>query len=1093
MKRLTELVNPFIGTAGLGHTLVGPQRPHGMVKLGPDTISLPCGGYDYNDGVILGFSHTHLEGVGGRGGRGNIMLTASTGKLLVEESEFASTFLHEDETARVGYYQVRLQDYDVNVELTATEHCGYHRYTFPKTDCGHLLLDVGHTLGYKMNNCNDGELWVESDRSFSGYGCYPLNEHADNVIIIYFYGETSIPFSCCRLWNRREVLTTATHTQGSKIGLAMDYSFEEPTAVEVKLAISCISVAKAKGHLVRELEGQSFTDCEKASCEAWERVLGRIMVEGKDEDSQVQFYSALYRSLNQPTDYREQDEYFDGVGGRNVYHSEGHGFYCDDWAIWDTFRTTHPLQNIIEPERAEDQALSLLRMYEHGGWLPMCTAPALGYNQTMIGHNASSVLLDVVATGGAELLDKEAIYEAMKKQATCVHEDAGLRMLGANAEYAEKGYLPHDAIPGNEFSVSETLEYIYGDWCTAQMAKHLGKEDDYAYFAARALNYKNIFDCTTGFMTPRLRSGEFCKDFRPTDAFKNGFCETTSWEYSFFVPHDIQGIINLIGGEKEFIERLDAFFAKNYYNNQNETGIQIPFLYNYAGAPYKTQETVLRYVRDFHFNAPEGLYGEDDAGAMSAWYVFAAAGLFPVCAGQGIYAITTPNFEQVSIDTGKATMKIRCVNYAYDNLYIQGALLNGAPLDRSYLTAMELQTGGELVLYMGNRISDWATAVNSVPPSMTEQGISVQVLATKAGTVSENGWFTLDVKVANRGPDCTWIAEPTANGIPLAKHRVPLGKGETVCVQIPCHIFAAGESEVTLAGISCGTVSYSCRSIPCAVVDEPPTLNRVFCREESIRPVQINATAQNTGGTTASLPVLLRVNGKVEQSCEVTLNAGEKTSVSFSYLPHTQGSYSITVNDSPPCEYVVATHASNEFYNCSTAGYARFSQYQNKLYLEANGFMGRPEQGILYSKTKLKGDFEAEVWLTYEDVTCPYAPAGMIVRNDMAAADRLGEVTVGAMSTRGFYFNWFESNTDIPCHPTGAKLTPIVSYGFKLRKVGKTFSGHISMDGKEWICIGERAMPEAAGAQHIGLFCQSCSPKVRLVRFENFVCKNLYK
>jgi predicted alpha-1,2-mannosidase len=423
----TEKVNLMIGTAGSGHAIPGPQHPHGMIKLSPDTISLPCAGYDYNDGRMIGFSHTHLEGVGGSGGRGNILLTGTTGPLIVEEREYASRFSHEDEKAKVGYYQVRLLDYGVNVELAATAHCGFHCYTFPKGKESRILLDLGHTLG-DWNFCTSAEVHIIDKTHFAGFGEYPLTG-SNPEFVIYFYGELDTPWKSWGMWNGDEIQKEAMRVEGSKIGLYLDYGTPENILpVRVKIALSYINIEKAQEHLEKELP---HWELEKTAAETralWEELLGRVEIGGHSLDYQIQFYSALYRSFNQPTDYTEYEEYMDGVGGRKVYPSEGKHFYSDDYAIWDTFRTTHPLQNILEAERGNDQVQTMVRIYEHGGWLPMCTSPAAGYIQTMIGHNASSIIADALAAGYMDF-DQEKAFAAMKKQAEEAHPDPKLRIL----------------------------------------------------------------------------------------------------------------------------------------------------------------------------------------------------------------------------------------------------------------------------------------------------------------------------------------------------------------------------------------------------------------------------------------------------------------------------------------------------------------------------------------------------------------------------------------------------------------------------------------------------------------------------------------
>lgn len=1078
-----DYVNLMIGTAGNGHAIPGPQRPHGLVKLSPDTITLPCAGYDYNDGRVIGFSHTHLEGVGGRGGRGNLLLTATTGPLAVEETEYASRFSHRDESARVGYYQVRLQDYDVNAELAATEHCGFHRYTFPTGRAGRILLDVGHTLGGR-NRCTGGEIRITGDRSFEGCGHYPLLGDASQTFIIYFSGEADAPFDTPGTWSGTDIFEDSREISGSKIGMYLGYEAGASRTVAVKIAISYVSVEKARSHLAREIPGWDFDKAVADTAAAWEELLGRVRVEGHTEDYRIQFYSALYRSLNQPTDYTEHDEYFDGVGGRNVYPSEGRHFYSDDWAIWDTFRTTHPLQNLIEPERAADQAQTLVRMYRHGGWLPMCTGPAVGYNQTMIGHNAASVLADAVAAGHEDF-DLETAWDAMIKQATQFHPEQRLRMLGAHPEYLEKGYLPDDAVPGNTFSVSETLEYIYGDWCVAQMAKRLGREKDHAEFLERARNYRKLFDPETRFMRPRNRDGRFVEPFDPTDAFKRGFCETSSWEYTFFVPHDVQGLINLVGSDEAFAERLDEFFGKRYYNNQNETGIQTPFLYNYARKPWKTQEMVLRYVREHHGNRPAGLYGEDDAGAMSAWYVFASVGLYPVCPGQGALAICTPNFPHVTLRVGNRRFTIRCLSFALENIYIQGARLNGAALNRSWISYGELQAGGELELVMGAEPSDWATDFESAPPSLTTDtpmfsvdGISLFTAVAKPGEA-----FPVSLAVTNKGITGGGDIVVSADGIEAGKINVFLEAGESREVEVPCRLYALGRHSLTAQGKSAGVVSVDGTAFTRFACREAPGLSAVVTTGEA---VTVTARVINTGSAPGWEAAGLCVNGDLAQTVPLYLKPGACADVEFRYTPPQEGNYALRVLDSPEAALDRAGTPGHDFMFCSGTPLAGFYQAGDNLYILAGGFQGKGDNAVLYHRHFYAGDFDAMVRIAYEENTNPYAGAGIIVKNDMGAGHNKGGMILGAMSVRGYFFNWNMEGSRPAAHPAYAVDCPRTPYWFKLSKRGKRFTGSRSEDGKSWIVINEVDYPEAAEKQHIGLFAHSGSERPRLVKFTDF-------
>jgi predicted alpha-1,2-mannosidase len=1088
----TEKVNLMIGTAGSGHAIPGPQHPHGMIKLSPDTISLPCAGYDYNDGRMIGFSHTHLEGVGGSGGRGNILLTGTTGPLMVDEREYASRFSHEDEKAEVGYYQVRLLDYDVNVELAASAHCGFHRYTFPGGKESRILLDLGHTLG-GWNLCTNAEVHIVDKTHFAGFGTGSSSE----TFVIYFYGEVNIPWKSWGMWNGDEIRKEATKTEGSKIGLYLGYGTpEDGLTVKVKLAFSYINIEKAKKHLEKELP---HWELEKTAAETralWEELLGRVEIDGHSPDYQIQFYSALYRSFNQPTDYTEYDEYMDGVDGRKVYPSERKHFYSDDWAIWDTFRTTHPLQNILETERGNDQVQTMTRIYEHGGWLPMCTSPAAGYNQTMIGHNASSIIADALAAGYTDF-DREKAFAAMKKQAREAHPDPKLRMLGTHPLYLEKGYMPHDAVEGKYFSVSETLEYVYGDWCVAKMAEHLGRKEEAEEFKKRAMNYQNLFDPALRFMRPRLGDGSFVEPFDPTDAFKRGFCETSSWEYTFFVPHDIQGLINLIGGDDAFTRRLDEFFEKKLYNNQNETGIQTPFLYNYARKPWKTQKIVTRYVREYHRNRPGGLYGEDDAGAMSAWYVFASMGLYPVCPGQGSLVITSPNFERIRIRVKGGDFIIHCRNFAPENIYIQAALLNGRDYNRSWISYEEFFSGGTLELIMGpSPCKSWGADSNSVPPSLTtETPMLLAKTATPPQKIAKSGEiFFLKANVVNKGATGAGTIKVCTGGLLGTRNiageiSVFLPAGESRDIEIPCTIYASGTYQIFLQDRPIGELTVQGDDFYHFICEEKPKLSAVM--QPNLEPVTVSARVRNKGSVPGTEAVCLTVNGHVEAAKPFTLSPGEEKEISFLWKPEAPGTYRLEICGSPIVEYDAAETIAHDFHTYSTTPLAHYHGMNRNLYIKAAGFQGKYEYGILFYKHPYEGDFEAVVAISYEENTNPYAGAGIIVKNDMASVSTEGCLFLGAMSVRGYFFNWTKKEAGRIAHPEGPMDCPKVPYWFRLRKKGKNFSGSYSVDGSAWVSLGEVDYPDAANKQFVGLFAQSGSELPRLVKFAGFSVKRL--
>ncbi len=715
-RRCIDYVNVFMGTAGSGHAIAGPQLPHGMMKLNPDTDRLPCAGYDYTDLKILGFSHTHTEGAGASGGRGNILLTGCSGSVKTDEAEYGSTFDHEWEEGRVGYYKVNLNSYNIDVELTSSYHTGFHKYTFFKSDpVPYLIVDIGHTLGSK-NNCTGLLLNVLDKHNLNGYGEFPIVPGKGRPpYVLYYHIEFNQPVIKYGLWDNNGYCESVLQVTGTKGGGCFWFD-PQVTEVCAKVSISYVSVEKARENMMREIPHWNFFKVVSQAENEWEKLLSRVILEGRDEDKKCVFYSGLYRALNQPVNYNEYGVSLDLFGEKPDY--DDRGFYLDDWAIWDTFRTTHPLQTIIDWETRDDIIYSLIKIYEKGGWLPVCTSPNKGYHPEMIGHNAISVILDALVKG-YDNFDIDKAFEAAKKSS--MEYSPELRRLGTPLEYLELGYIPGgpDCVDDN-FCVSITMEFAYADWCTAMLAKLAGKEQYYEYFIKRAMNYANLFDRSISFARRKDVNGEWIHPFDPSDSFKNGFCECSSWEYTFFVPHDVQGLINLTGGKEAFINKLDNFFEGEYFNYLNETSLQVPYLYVYAGAPWKTQYIVRIYADKIYKNAPDGLWGEDDAGAMSAWYVFSAMGFFPVCPGQGAYVLGSPLFDKVTLKTkhGKQFI-IEAKDNSVLNIYVEQVLFNGEPYLKSYLTHEMLTNGGILTFIMSDK-PNYSLFKENVPPSLSE-------------------------------------------------------------------------------------------------------------------------------------------------------------------------------------------------------------------------------------------------------------------------------------------------------------------------------------------------------------------------------------
>lgn len=837
-KEPVDDVNPMIGTKGPGNALPGPLRPHGMVKLGPDCVTSPLSGYEYDDSTIVGFSHTHLEGTGG-GAYGNVLLLPMVGELdAILRGKCFSKFHHATETASPGYYAVTLDNYDVRAELTATEHAGFHRYTFPETDSSAILIDVSHAL---HRTCRNGSIEIIGDSVVQGYGDYgypvwfyaqfsrpfhssgtwsgcrpvqpfvtiparaltpgdgsgrhglmgeyfnnknlsgqPEFTRIDSVInfrwgmdrcdarlgldgfsirwtgiltppvsglyqlrletddgVRFFLddsllidqwvnrGETadivSVKLEAGRPYNVRieyyeyvgvslarfkwnfvpkmgELHFAAKKESGPAIGAFLKYKTKKNEPILVKVGISHISMEQARRNVEQEIPTWDFDAVRQSTRQVWNRLLSRIKISGGTKSDRVKFYSALYRALMMPTDYTEYDRYYSAASGQGkVYPANGRHFYSDDWCTWDTFRTTHPLQTIVEPERQADMAQSFVTMYEESSCLPSCPGLGAGCGMGMIGNHAISVITDIFKKGFTNF-DYETAYQAMR--------DDALNNPGGSAElsrdYLRLGYVAfdYDGSVREKASASITMERAYDDWCLAQMAQALGKTDDYQLFMHRSQNYRNLFDVATGFIRPRHKNGTWMTPFDPgvKHGKSNGFTESNAWQMTFFAPQDIPGLIELLGGRDKFVQKLDKYFELGQHNQGNEPGFINPFLFNYANAPHKTQKIVHNILRNHYGDSPDGLEGNDDSGAMSAWYVLAAMGIYPVHPGAPEYTLVCPVFERVEIrpsddvvpfiiETGKVSTQKS----------LQTARFNGKKLSNLRISHSDIVHGGKLV------------------------------------------------------------------------------------------------------------------------------------------------------------------------------------------------------------------------------------------------------------------------------------------------------------------------------------------------------------------------------------------------------------
>lgn len=718
-KKITSYVNPFIGTGGHGHTYPGATLPFGMVQLSPDTRINSwdgCSGYHFSDSTILGFSHTHLSGTG-VGDYGDIRLMPTIGKLQTypgnssrTEPGYRSAFSHATEIAFPGFYKVNLEDYKIDVELTCTERVGFHKYIFPKSDSAHIIIDL--TEAVVTEKILDIEISIENDSTISGKRQsqgWAANQY------IYFVAQFSKPFQSFGITKSGKLIPNLKTAKALDLKAWVDFKTEENEEIFVKVGISAVDIEGAQKNLEAEIPHWNFEEIKQAAAEKWEQELAKIKVEGQNKTDKHIFYTALYHSLLAPNIYSDIDGRYRGHDQK--IHQANHNVYTV-FSLWDTFRTEHPLLSIIDQKRTNDMIKSMLLMYEQGGLLPVWELAA---NETncMIGYHAVPVIADAILKNIGDF-DKELAFEAMLKSAK-------MDLFGLK-NYMESGYVKADE---ESESVSKTLEYAYDDWCISQIAKYLNDSLNENYFRERAQNYQNVFDPSIGFMRARINGG-WQQPFSPTEVNFH-FTEANSWQYSLFVPQDINRLIDLLGGDNAFDKKLDELFTTNeelsgrhqsditgligQYAHGNEPSHHMAYLYNFIGKPGKTQKLIHQIKTELYSNKPNGLSGNEDCGQMSAWYVMSALGFYPVTPASNTYVVGTPTFEKatLNLENGKEFI-ISAKGASKTSYFIQKAQLNGVNYPKSYISHSDIMQGGELDFSISNNLnSEWGRVLENRP------------------------------------------------------------------------------------------------------------------------------------------------------------------------------------------------------------------------------------------------------------------------------------------------------------------------------------------------------------------------------------------
>jgi len=736
-KDFTQYVNPFIGTSKMGHTFPGATAPFGMVQLSPQTnfevmfnedgqynskTYEYCAGYQYKDSTIIGFAHTNFSGTG-HSDLGDFLVMPSTGDLVLDPLKtengnkgFYSSFSHNTESASPGYYKVKLDDYNIKAELTASERVGFHQYTFPESDNAHIILDLVYNI-YHHDNKN---VWtfirVENDSLITGYRQTKGWARTKKVFFAMQFSKAFKSYghkkynkeSYDGFYRRFDQTNNFPEMAGKDIRAYFNFDTEDKEKIKIKFALSSVSTAGALKNLKAEIPHWDFEKTKAETQAKWNKELSKIDVKTITEDDKTTFYSALYHTMMSPVLYEDTDGNYRGLD-QNIHTSEGFTNYSV-FSLWDTYRALHPLFNITQPERNNDMIKSMLAHHDESvhHMLPIWSHYS-NENWCMIGYHATSVIADAMAKNIGDF-DKTRALQASVNTANVSYFDG----LG---DYIKYQYVPEDK---SHSSVSKTLELAYNDWCIAKMAEQTEDQKTEKEFLKRSEYYNNVYDPGMGYMRPKLANGEFKKGFDPLDTHGQGFIEGNAWNYGLYVPHQLDKMIRMMGGKEHFSQHLDSLFTMDIddkyiekheditrdgiignYVHGNEPGHHIPYLYNWAGKPYKTQERVRMIMETMYGPKVDGLCGNDDAGQMSAWYIFSSLGFYPVTPGSADYALGSPSVEEaiITLESGKK-LRITVKNQSKENIYVDKVTVNGKLLDGTLLSHHDISTGGEIIFEM---------------------------------------------------------------------------------------------------------------------------------------------------------------------------------------------------------------------------------------------------------------------------------------------------------------------------------------------------------------------------------------------------------
>ena len=710
-QKYTDYVDPFIGSGGHGHVFVGANVPYGAVQVGPSNFYKGwdwCSGYNYQDSMIIGFPQLHLSGTG-IGDLGDVLIMPYMGEVKLNKgketerySGYASKFSHSNEQVKPGYYAVKLDDYGVQVELTASERVGFHKYTFPEGENARIIIDLKDGI-----NDKSVDTYIELADKYTLKG-YRSSEGWAKKQQVFFAIKSSVPITDFAIYEDTAPVK-GKKAKGTSIKGLISFD-KSPGTVSLKVGISPVSSDNALKNIQSEIPNWNFEEIVKQADEKWNRELAKIHVDTKNESDRKIFYTAMYHSMMHPSLFNDNNGEYRGSDWKN-YKNSGFDNYTI-FSLWDTYRAAHPLYTLIDPKRTADFVNSMLAIFDQTGMLPVWHLR--GYETgTMVGVSSFQIIAEAYMKG-VKGFDPERAFNALKVSA--MNDVRGLDF--------DRDFKPIASDVMRNRPVGMALEIAIGTGSIALMAKKMGKTEDYEYFKKRAENYKLYYDNEVGFFRGKMADGNWNPVFDPIKSkrpWATDYAEGNAWQYLWLVPHDVEGLIRLVGGEVPFIDRLDMFFSLDFDSNDpdvlidltgnigqyahgNEPGHHNVYLYNYVGQQWKAARLSRYIMNEFYHDQPDGIIGNEDCGQMSAWYVFSSLGFYPVFTASGQYTLGSPLFDKatINLEDGK-TFTVEAIDNSPENIYIQSVELNGKKYDLSFITHEDIIRGGVLKIRMGNK------------------------------------------------------------------------------------------------------------------------------------------------------------------------------------------------------------------------------------------------------------------------------------------------------------------------------------------------------------------------------------------------------